>query len=139
MFKVDVYEGGDINNAHPSSTSTAKKKPVIVCGDLNVAATPLDLRNPKANERSAGYTAEEREKFHTLLQAGFVDTFRHMHPDEQKFSWWSYMRQARAKDIGWRIDYVLTSECMKGQIVEADILTDVHGSDHAPVSLKLDV
>ena len=103
------------------------------------AANPIDLANPKSNQKSAGYTHQEREKFQNLLDAGFVDTFRMLHPDEVKYSWWSYMFNARAKNVGWRIDYFLASEDAKDKIVEADILTDVQGSDHCPVLLRLDV
>lgn len=139
VFLGCVYHGGDVNTAHPSCTQTAKRKPVIVCGDLNVAATPLDLKNPNANRHNAGYTDEEREKFAGFLKAGFVDTFRHLHPDEVKYSWWSYMRNARANNAGWRIDYFLMSEWAKDAIRAADIHTDIYGSDHCPVSLEVDI
>ena len=132
-------DGGDINTTHPSYIPQAKKKPIIICGDLNVAANPIDLKNPQANQRNAGYTQEEREKFQNLLNAGFVDTFRTLHPDEVKYSWWSYMFKARERNAGWRIDYFLASEDAKDKIVEADILTDIQGSDHCPVLLRLDV
>lgn len=134
-----MYDGGDINTTHPSYIPQAKKKPIIICGDLNVAANPIDLKNPKSNQNSAGYTQQERDKFQTLLDAGFVDTFRTLHPDEVKYSWWSYMFKAREKNVGWRIDYFLASEDAKDKIVEADILTDIQGSDHCPVLLRLDV
>lgn len=134
-----MYDGGDINTTHPSYIPQAKKKPIIICGDLNVAANPIDLKNPQANQRNAGYTQEEREKFQNLLNAGFVDTFRTLHPDEVKYSWWSYMFKARERNAGWRIDYFLASEDAKDKIVEADILTDIQGSDHCPVLLRLDV
>ena len=135
-----MYDCGDINEAHPSSTSAEKpKKPIIFCGDLNVAAMPIDLANPKSNENSAGYTPQEREKFRQLLESGFIDTFRHKHPDEKKYSWWSYMFKARERNIGWRIDYFLTHGLDPDRIKEADILTDVHGSDHCPVLLDLDL
>ena len=134
-----MYDGGDINTTHPSYIPEAKKKPVIICGDLNVAANPIDLKNPQANQRNAGYTQEERNKFQNLLDAGFVDTFRTLHPDEVKYSWWSYMFKARERNAGWRIDYFLASEDAKDKIVEADILTDIQGSDHCPVLLRLDV
>lgn len=134
-----MYDDGDVNTTHTSYIPVAKKKPVIICGDLNVAANPIDLKNPKANQGSAGYTQEEREKFRQLLDAGFVDTFRMLHPDEVKYSWWSYMFKARERNAGWRIDYFLASEDAKDKIVEADILTDVQGSDHCPVLLRLDV
>ena len=134
-----MYDGGDVNTAHTSYIPQAKKKPVIICGDLNVAANPIDLKNPQANQRNAGYTQEERNKFQNLLDAGFVDTFRTLHPDEVKYSWWSYMFKARERNAGWRIDYFLASEDAKDKIVEADILTDIQGSDHCPVLLRLDV
>lgn len=134
-----MYDGGDLNTTHPSYIPQAKKKPVIICGDLNVAANPIDLKNPQANQRNAGYTQEEREKFQSLLDTGFVDTFRTLHPDEVKYSWWSYMFKARERNAGWRIDYFLASEDAKDKIVEADILTDIQGSDHCPVLLRLDV
>lgn len=134
-----MYDGGDINTTHPSYIPQAKKKPIIICGDLNVAANPIDLKNPQANQRNAGYTQEERTKFQNLLDAGFVDTFRTLHPDEVKYSWWSYMFKARERNAGWRIDYFLASEDAKDKIVEADILTDIQGSDHCPVLLRLDV
>lgn len=134
-----MYDDGDVNTTHTSYIPVAKKKPVIICGDLNVAANPIDLKNPKANQGSAGYTQGEREKFRQLLDAGFVDTFRMLHPDEVKYSWWSYMFKARERNAGWRIDYFLASEDAKDKIVEADILTDVQGSDHCPVLLRLDV
>lgn len=99
----------------------------------------MDIKNPKANERNAGYTVEEREKFQALLESGYVDTFRYLHPDKQEFSWWSYMRQAREKNIGWRIDYFLLSEFAKDRTNGAQILTNVYGSDHAPVSLDVNI
>lgn len=139
VFKVGMHDDGDLNTTHTSYIPVAKKKPVIICGDLNVAANPIDLKNPKANQGSAGYTQEEREKFRQLLDAGFVDTFRMLHPDEVKYSWWSYMFKARERNAGWRIDYFLASEDAKDKIVEADILTDIQGSDHCPVLLHLDV
>lgn len=134
-----MHHGGDINTAHPSCISNLKKKPIIICGDFNVAATPLDIKNPKSNIGNAGFTPEERERFQALLQSGFVDTFRHMHPDKQEFSWWSYMHHARERNIGWRLDYFLVSDFAQDKIADAKILTDVYGSDHAPVSLEIDI
>lgn len=134
-----MYHGGVINDAHPSYISPQKKKPIIVCGDLNVAAMPIDLANPKANEGNPGYSPEEREKFQTLLQSGFVDTFRYLYPNKQEYSWWSYRANARARNIGWRIDYFLMSDFAKEQIVDAKILTGVMGSDHCPVELDVDI
>ncbi|MBQ7689595.1 MAG: exodeoxyribonuclease III [Muribaculaceae bacterium] len=111
-------------------------KPVIVCGDLNVAHQEIDLKNPKSNRRNAGFTDEERAKMTTLLDAGFIDTFRHFHPDlEGVYSWWSYRFQARAKNAGWRIDYFLASERLAPQLQSASIHTDIMGSDHCPVEL----
>lgn len=130
-----MYDRCAVKEAQPSY----KSKPIIICGDLNVAATELDLKHPKSNVHNAGFTIEEREKFKQLLESGFIDSFRHIRPDEVKYSWWSYMRNARANNAGWRIDYCLTSESMKSHIVNADILTDVMGSDHAPVSLEIDI
>ena len=116
-----------------------KQKPVIYCGDLNVARSELDLKNPKANEGNPGYSKEEREKIEELLSAGFIDTFRTIHPDEIKYSWWSYRVQARAKGIGWRIDYFVVSERLKDKINVADIRDQVLGSDHAPVVLEINI
>ena len=116
------------------------KKPVIVCGDLNVAHKEIDLKNPKANERSAGYTIEEREKFSRLLESGFTDTFRHLHPDLiGAYSWWSYRFKARQNNAGWRIDYFLVSDRIKDKIVTASILPEVMGSDHCPVMLEIEL
>lgn len=130
-----MYDRCAINEAQPSY----KSKPIIVCGDFNVAANPIDLANPKANRNNAGFTDEEREKFQQLLQSGFTDSYRYLHPDSQKYSWWSYRFNARAKDIGWRIDYFLTSDSIKDKIIEADIHTEVLGSDHCPVSLQVNI
>ena len=112
-------------------------KPVIVCGDLNVAHNEIDLKNPKSNVGNAGFSYEERGKFTELLAAGFTDTFRHLHPTEEKYSWWSYRFQARAKNIGWRIDYFLVSDRISDRIKTADILNEVMGSDHCPVLLEI--
>ena len=111
-------------------------KPVIFCGDLNVAHKEIDLKNPKTNRKNAGFTDEERGKFSELLKAGFIDTFRYFYPDvEGMYSWWSYRFSARAKNAGWRIDYFVVSESLKDRLVDAKILTDVTGSDHCPVEL----
>ncbi len=113
-----------------------EKKPVIFCGDLNVAHKEIDLKNPKTNRKNAGFTDEERGKFTELLAAGFVDTFRYFYPDlESIYSWWSYRFSARAKNAGWRIDYFVVSESLKDRLVDAKILTDIMGSDHCPVQL----
>ena len=114
-----------------------QQKPVIVCGDMNVAHEEIDIKNPKSNRRNAGFTDEEREKFTDLLACGFTDTFRHLHPDEVRYSWWSYRFQAREKNAGWRIDYFLTSNRLQPAIVSASIHTDIMGSDHCPVELVI--
>ena len=116
-----------------------KKKPVIVCGDLNVAAEEIDLKNPKTNRKNAGFTDEERAKFRELKAAGFVDTFRHLHPEEVKYSWWSYMFKAREKNAGWRIDYFVVSERIVDKVKAAEIHTEILGSDHCPVSIEIDL
>lgn len=116
----------------------AQKKGVIVCGDLNVAHQEIDLKNPKTNRRSAGFTDEERGKFTDLLAAGFVDTFRYFYPDMTAiYSWWSYRFKAREKNSGWRIDYYVVSERLKEKLVDAKIHTQVMGSDHCPVELEI--
>lgn len=112
-----------------------EKKPVIVCGDLNVAHEEIDLKNPKTNRKNAGFTDEEREKFTTLLNAGFTDTFRYLHPEQVTYSWWSYRFKAREKNAGWRIDYFLVSNRLRDMIEKADIHTEIFGSDHCPVEL----
>lgn len=120
--------------------SLDNNKPVIICGDLNVAHKEIDLKNPKSNRKNAGFTDEEREKFSTLLDAGFVDTFRHLYPEQTDiYSWWSYRFQARAKNAGWRIDYFVVSERLSGNIAEAKIHTDIYGSDHCPVEVELNL
>jgi len=112
-----------------------RKKPVIVCGDMNVAHEEIDLKNPKTNRRNAGFTDEERAKFTQLLDSGFTDTFRWKYPEQVTYSWWSYRFQARQKNAGWRIDYFLTSNRLRENIVDAKIHTDMMGSDHCPVEL----
>ena len=114
-----------------------KVKPVVYCGDLNVARNEIDLKNPKTNIGNPGFSYEERGKMEELIAAGFVDTFRHLYPDTVRYSWWSYRFSARAKNVGWRIDYFLVSESLKDSITEADILTDIMGSDHCPVMLEI--
>ena len=114
-----------------------KQKPVIFCGDLNVAHEEIDLKNPKTNHNNPGFTDEEREKFSTLLQSGFKDTFRTLHPDDPTYSWWSYRVHGREKNVGWRIDYFVVSERLMPQVTSASILTKVMGSDHCPVELIL--
>lgn len=115
-----------------------KLKPVIVCGDLNVAHQEIDIKNPKTNRRNAGFTDEERNKMTLLLAAGFTDTFRALYPDKQDaYTWWSYMMNARARNIGWRIDYFLVSNRLAPSVAEASIYPDILGSDHCPVGLEL--
>ena len=117
-----------------------ENKPVVFCGDLNVAHKEIDLKNPKSNRKNAGFTDEEREKFSILLNNGFIDTFRYFYPDaEGIYSWWSYRFQARAKNAGWRIDYFVISECLKDNLKSAHIHTDILGSDHCPVECILDI
>lgn len=117
-----------------------EKKPVVVCGDLNVAHKEIDLKNPKTNRRNAGFTDEERQKFTTLLEAGFTDTFRYFYPDQEGiYSWWSYRFKAREKNAGWRIDYFLTSASLNDKLMGAAIHTDVFGSDHCPVEVTIDL
>lgn len=117
-----------------------EKKPVVFCGDLNVAHREIDLKNPKTNRKNAGFTDEERQKFSELLEAGFIDTFRYFYPDmEGAYSWWSYRFSARAKNAGWRIDYFCVSECLKDKLKDARIRTEVMGSDHCPVELEIDL
>ncbi|MBQ0073426.1 MAG: exodeoxyribonuclease III [Prevotella sp.] len=112
-----------------------KKKPVIYCGDLNVAHEEIDLKNPKTNHKNPGFTDEERGKFSDVLAAGFKDTFRELHPEEQTFSWWSYRFHAREKNVGWRIDYFIVSERLMPMVKSAAIHTEIFGSDHCPVEL----
>lgn len=112
-------------------------KPVIICGDLNVAHEEIDLKNPKTNHHNAGFTDEEREKMTVLLDNGFVDTFRLLYPEQVTYSWWSYRFRAREKNAGWRIDYFLISERLKERLVDAKIHTEILGSDHCPVELEL--
>lgn len=114
-----------------------KKKPVIACGDLNVAHNDIDLKNPKTNHQNAGFTDEERQKFTELLEAGFIDSFRMLHPDDVKYSWWSYRFHAREKNTGWRIDYFICSERLREKIESASIHTDIYGSDHCPVEVEV--
>lgn len=117
-----------------------ENKPVVMCGDLNVAHEEIDLKNPKTNRKNAGFTDEERAKMTELLNAGFVDTFRYKYPEvEGKYSWWSYMFHAREKNAGWRIDYFIVSENLKDKIEDAKILEDIYGSDHCPVELDLNI
>ncbi|MED3229583.1 MULTISPECIES: exodeoxyribonuclease III [Bacillus amyloliquefaciens group] len=117
-----------------------RKKPVILCGDLNVAHREIDLKNPKANRKNAGFSEQEREAFSALLNAGFTDSFRYLYPDrEGAYSWWSYRTNAREKNIGWRLDYVIVSDRLKPRISEAAICADIMGSDHCPVEMTVDL
>ena len=115
-----------------------KNKPVILCGDLNVANKELDVKNDKSNRNSAGFTDEERREFQNLLNENFVDTFRVFYPDKEKFSWWSYFGKAREKNVGWRIDYFVVSEVLKNKLKDAEIHDQVFGSDHCPVSIDIE-
>lgn len=120
--------------------SLDQKKPVVLCGDLNVAHQEIDLKNPKTNRNNAGFTDQERERMSMLLHAGFVDTFRYLYPDRTgAYSWWSYMRKARERNAGWRIDYFIVSERLKEYIRNSDIYAEIPGSDHCPVALELDI
>ena len=116
-----------------------QKKPVIMCGDLNVAHKEIDLKNPKTNRRNAGFTDEERNKMTELLNANFTDSYRYIYPEKIAYSWWSYMGNARAKDIGWRIDYFIVSSDIKENIKDAYIFKDIYGSDHCPVGLDIKI
>ena len=117
-----------------------KVKPVIVCGDLNVAHNEIDLKNPKTNRKNAGFSDQERAKMTDMLSCGFIDTYRYFYPDKiEHYSWWSYMRQARDKNIGWRIDYFITSKDIEKNLVSADVLNQYHGSDHCPVELNIEI
>lgn len=117
-----------------------RQKPVIMCGDLNVAHKEIDLKNPKTNRRNAGFTDEERNKMTELLDAGFTDSFRYLYPDKKDcYSWWSYMGKAREKNVGWRIDYFIVSNDIKQKIKKASIYSDIYGSDHCPVGLEIEI
>ena len=121
-------------------SSLSANKPVVYCGDLNVAHNEIDLKNPKSNRGNAGFSDEEREKFSQLLAAGFTDSFRHLYPDaEGAYSWWSYRFQARAKNAGWRIDYFVVSDYIKDKIIDSKIHPEIFGSDHCPVELDIDL
>ncbi len=117
----------------------AKKKPVVLCGDLNVAHEEIDLKNPSSNHRNAGFTDEERGKLTELLESGFVDTFRYLHPDDVEYSWWSYRFKARERNAGWRIDYFLVSDALKDRITAASIHQEIFGSDHCPVEVNIEI
>ncbi len=139
LARIDVREEFDAHLAN-FLCELAEEKPVIVCGDFNVAHQPIDLKRPQANEGNAGYSQIERDDFSELLAEGFIDTFRHLHPDTAEvYSWWSYQFQARRTNAGWRIDYFLVSEDLEGAVAKAECLTDIMGSDHCPVLLELDI
>ena len=117
-----------------------EKKPVIMCGDLNVAHKEIDLKNPKTNRRNAGFTDEERNKMTELLNAGFTDTFRYVYPEKtESYTWWSYIGQARTRNAGWRIDYFITSKQIEKKIKDAIIYSEIYGSDHCPVGLEIEI
>ena len=116
-----------------------ESKPVVICGDLNVAHNEIDLKNPKSNVGNAGFSYEERGKMTELLESGFTDSFRYTHPDTVKYSWWSYMFQARAKNAGWRIDYFIVSDRLRDKITSAEIHNEIFGSDHCPVELEIEI
>ena len=116
-----------------------KKKPVIVCGDLNVAHEEIDIKNAKANRGNAGFADDERGKFSEILDSGFIDTFRYFYPEEEKYSWWSYMGNAREKNIGWRIDYFICSKSIIKKVKNPEIYNDIFGSDHCPIGLEVDL
>lgn len=114
-----------------------EKKPVIACGDFNVAHNPIDIRNPESNERNAGYTIEERTQFQKLMESGFIDSFRYLYPDKVQYTWWSYMFNARANNVGWRIDYFILSERLASKMKNSIIRDEIYGSDHCPVVLEI--
>ena len=132
-----VIACGDLKETPAGCKS--KRRPIIVCGDFNCSFQPIDLARPKANEGNAGYSIQERESFGKLLDSGFVDSFRFLHPDSQEYSWWSYRFGAREKNIGWRIDYFLVSDFAVGKIKTAEILNEITGSDHCPILLDIDL
>lgn len=138
--RLNLYPAGYSKESPSGCKSEKRRKPIIVCGDLNVAASEIDLKNPKANHKNAGFTDEERGKFQELLAAGFTDSFRYLYPDEEgAYSWWSYRFHAREKNAGWRIDYFLVDDCAKDRIIDAKIHSDIMGSDHCPVELDIDL
>jgi exodeoxyribonuclease-3 len=133
-----TYLCGLAGNEHTAPDGGTFNKGVIVCGDLNVAHKEIDLKNPKTNRMNPGFTDQERGQFSNLLDAGFIDTFRYFYPDQTDiYSWWSYRFQARQKNVGWRIDYFVTSENLRDRLVDAKIHTEIFGSDHCPVELTL--
>ena len=141
LARIDVRMAwDDAYRAFLRSLEAEAGKPVITCGDFNVAHEEIDLKNPKSNRGNAGFSDEERGKFTELLDAGFTDTFRYLHPDEAgAYSWWSYRFNARKNNAGWRIDYFLVSDAVRGQVREAGIRSDIFGSDHCPVTLTIEL
>ena len=137
--KKPVIYCGDLKGTPAGCKSNIKRKPVIFCGDLNVAYSALDIANPDRNHFNPGFSDQERGKFGELLDAGFVDSFRYLHPDERQYSWWSYRFRARERNIGWRIDYFLVSDFAADKINAAEIRTEVYGSDHCPIVLDIDL
>jgi len=138
LFRLD-YRMEFEDNFREYLVRLDKKKPVILCGDLNVAHTEIDLKNPKSNEKNPGFSIEERTKFQELLDAGFTDSFRYLYPDTIKYTWWSYRFNARANNSGWRIDYFVVSNRIKEKIKEVKLLNEVLGSDHCPVEIDLEI
>lgn len=134
-----MYHAGVPKGTPAGCKSNIKRKPVIFCGDLNVAYSTLDIANPDRNHLNPGFSDQERRKFGELLDAGFVDSFRLLHPDEKKYSWWSYRFKARERNVGWRIDYFLVSDFAADKINAAEIRNEVHGSDHCPIVLDIDL
>ena len=134
---LNIQHDGDTKEGH--TRCTQKNKPIILCGDLNVAAEDIDLKNPHANRKNPGFTDQERDKFRQLKASGFTDSFRFLHPDEIAYSWWSYRFNARARNAGWRIDYFMVDDTIKDRIKDARIHSDIFGSDHCPVSLEIDI
>lgn len=139
LKELDAHKPVIVTGDMKESPKSYKRKPIIVCGDLNVAAQEIDLKNPKTNRKNAGFTDEERAKFQELLDSGFIDTYRTLYPDKVEYSWWSYRFKAREKNAGWRIDYFLLSEFAKDKLVDTQIKTEVMGSDHCPVLLEVDI
>ena len=121
---------------HTHAESLAKEKSVVICGDFNVAHKPIDLKNPKTNQKNPGYTPEERAWMDQFIAAGYIDTFRKFHPEPEQYTWWSYKYNARERNIGWRIDYFMVDPKSDKRVLEADILSDIMGSDHCPVVLE---
>ena len=136
LLRLDYRQGWD-RDFLSFVKSLEEKKPVIFCGDLNVAHKEIDLKNPKTNHKNAGFTKEERQGFDNIVESGFIDTFREFNKDEGHYTWWSYMFQARKKNIGWRIDYFCISKALRSILKDAYILKDVMGSDHAPVVMEI--